>query len=318
MLFLATSAAIASVEIVPVIVASTCKINWGKTSIGKWLLKSDTNWRRGELCMISYMVFTILLALKLIKSKLTLPAKTILSFIVLYSNYFFAVPVISVTNLMLRPYCKNGPMNLDKSKYFPYSSVLEQNLNFKSIQSEITTFMNTRSVPCLVESRPDILIDTPTDDRCWRFVAIKKLNRLNELHRESFPMLYRLLDRDEISSAVISSLDPQTEIPPHRGYSQAFIRYHLAIEAPTDNPAYIVCGGERYQWKEGEGVCFDDMFTHYVKNPSKKRRTVLYLDIKRVNCPLKSVIDLQNHIFETNSFLKAILRDQHVPRKSET
>lgn len=48
-----------------------------------------------------------------------------------------------------------------------------------------------------------------------------------------------------------------------------------------DDKAYIVCGGQKYIWKENKGIVFDDMYLHYVKNPTNQRRVVLYLDIKR-------------------------------------
>ena len=39
--------------------------------------------------------------------------------------------------------------------------------------------------------------------------------------------------------------------------------------------------GERYYWKNGEGVVFDDTFLHDAANDSDEVRVVLWLDIKR-------------------------------------
>jgi aspartyl/asparaginyl beta-hydroxylase (cupin superfamily) len=312
-MLLSACAAVASVQLIPVIASHGAGVNFGTTRLGKAMLKADTDYFFGDICNIAYMLFTFIIVARVMKSERSSASKAAISAAVLYSNYLLVFPLISVTNMMLRPFCDNGPMNLDKMRYFPRSRVLED--NFATIRNEVVAFMDERRVPCLNELRPNILLDTPTDGRCWRFVALKKMNQFNELYRDAMPKLYQLLDSDEISTAVISSLDPETEIPPHKGYSKAFIRYHLALEAPTDNPAYIVCGGEKYVWKEGEGVCFDDMFVHHVINPSKKRRTVLYLDINRTDCPLQSVIAVHNYIVENSTLLKVFIKDQHIPTK---
>jgi hypothetical protein len=314
-MLLPVCAGLASLQLVAMIAAHATGVNVGTTKFGKMMLEADTKYFFADACYIAFMLCTIILTVRTIKSELGLPIKVVLSLLLLYSNYLLVFPIISVTNMILRPFCANGPMNLNKHKYFPHSRVLED--NFSCIADEVVNFMDTRKVPCLNELRPDILIDTPTEGRCWRFVALKKMNRFNELYRDAMPDLYELLDRPEISTAVISSLDPMTEIPAHKGYSKGLIRYHLAIEAPTDDPAYIICGGQKYIWKQGEGVCFDDMFVHHVKNPSKKRRTVLYLDINRTDCPVQPVIDFQNYIVENSSLLKTFIKDQHIPKKMD-
>lgn len=96
------------------------------------------------------------------------------------------------------------------------------------------------------------------------------------------------------------------------------MRYHLGITIPEENgkKPYIVCGGEKYEWIEGKGVIFDDMFIHYVNNPTNKQRIVLYLDIKRNN-----LSDFQNYIvslgntYISNSYVNTVIKNQHVQTK---
>ena len=54
----------------------------------------------------------------------------------------------------------------------------------------------------------------------------------------------------------------------------------------------IVCGGEKYIWHEGEGVMFDDMNVHHVKNPTNYRRAVLFIDVMRNDLPF--FLDIAN------------------------
>ena len=36
-----------------------------------------------------------------------------------------------------------------------------------------------------------------------------------------------------------------------------------------------------YEWKEGEGVLFDETYKHFVKNETKYTRVILFLDVVR-------------------------------------
>jgi aspartyl/asparaginyl beta-hydroxylase (cupin superfamily) len=312
------AALIASIEVVPLLVTRAAGLkNTGSTKWGKFLRETDVKYHRSDICWLAFTLCTVICAVRIVACPIaSLPIRVVLAALVLSLNYCLVFPVFNIFNMILRPFCKNKSMNLDKSFYFPYSKVLEG--NFAIIKTEITQFMDDRNVPCFDEFRPDTLIDTRKDgNRCWRFVSLKKMGKFDEAYRSVLPNLYKLVDRPEIASAVISSLDPGTEIPPHRGYNRAYIRYHLALEAPTDNPAYIVCGGVKYVWKVGEGVCFDDLFTHYVKNPSTQRRTVLFLDIKRSGLPshVNSMVKVANHLIENSKLLEKMIADQHVPKK---
>lgn len=313
------AALIASIEVVPLLVTRAAGLkNTGATRWGRFLRETDVEYHRSDVCWLAFTFCTVMCSMRvLVRAPLPPSVRVVAAILILSLNYCLVFPIFNVFNMILRPFCKNGPMNLDKSLYFPYSKVLEE--NFPVIKSEITRFMDDRNVPCFDEFRPDTLIDTRKDgNRCWRFVSLKKMGKFDEAYRSVLPNLYRLVDRNEIASVVISSLDPGTEIPPHRGYNKAYIRYHLALEAPTDDPAYIVCGGVKYVWRVGEGVCFDDMYTHYVKNPSKQRRTVLFLDIKRSGLPsrVNTMVELANHLIENSTLLEKVIADQHVPRKS--
>ena len=43
--------------------------------------------------------------------------------------------------------------------------------------------------------------------------------------------------------------------------------------------------GEKYNWKEGEDVMFDDTFAHKVYNETEDIRVVVYMDIERKFLP---------------------------------
>jgi ornithine lipid ester-linked acyl 2-hydroxylase len=101
-------------------------------------------------------------------------------------------------------------------------------------------------------------------------------------------------------TAFFSILEPHQYITPHWGYWKGFLRYHLGVIIPSNN-AHDECWlrvnadradnaskdksrierGERYHWREGQGVMFDDTFLHDASNDSDEVRVILWLDVRR-------------------------------------
>jgi aspartyl/asparaginyl beta-hydroxylase (cupin superfamily) len=148
---------------------------------------------------------------------------------------------------------------------------------------------------------------------------LKKYGKIVDgIVNDKFPTTINLLKDDQIHNAFFSILDPGVEIPPHTGYYKGYLRYHLGVKIPNgDEKAYIVCGGEKYTWKEKEGVLFDDMYLHYVKNPTKKQRVVLYLDVKRKsdNKFVNFINDVCISLMENSPVLKMFLKNQHTQKE---
>jgi len=103
-----------------------------------------------------------------------------------------------------------------------------------------------------------------------------------------------------IYTAFFSVLEPRQELQPHFGYYKGFLRYHMGVLVPknnedrncwirinadpTDNATRdtsLIEKGERYCWKNGEGVVFDDTFLHEAANESDEVRVVLWFDFRR-------------------------------------
>lgn len=79
-----------------------------------------------------------------------------------------------------------------------------------------------------------------------------------------------------------------------------------------------MCGGEKYIWEEGKGVVFDDMYTHYVKNPTNNTRVVLYLDIKRKsNSFVNKINNIGINLIENSLLANIFLKNQHQQNKIE-
>ena len=132
-----------------------------------------------------------------------------------------------------------------------------------------------------------------------------------------------------VEMAFFSILDPHQYIKPHWGYYKGFLRYHLGVLIPnnnedqtcflrvnddiTDNAAQdltLIEKGEKYYWKNGEGVVFDDTFLHDAANYSDQVRVVLWLDLRRkMPLPLQLLNRLILHIARYDPAVKQILKD---------
>ena len=85
-----------------------------------------------------------------------------------------------------------------------------------------------------------------------------------------------------LQNAWFSILAPGYHIPPHRGPTRALVRCHLGLRVPAAaEQCWIRVDDQRYSWREGVCVLFDDTFEHEVRNDTPDYRAVLFIDIDR-------------------------------------
>jgi aspartate beta-hydroxylase len=99
-----------------------------------------------------------------------------------------------------------------------------------------------------------------------------------------------------VIQAFFSILEPGKSIPEHEGPYRGYLRYHLGLIVPAENPPKLIVNGQDHYWQEAEAALFDDSWPHSVVNHSSETRAVLIIDIRR---PFPPVPDLVNR-FLTN------------------
>jgi aspartyl/asparaginyl beta-hydroxylase (cupin superfamily) len=134
----------------------------------------------------------------------------------------------------------------------------------------------------------------------WKAFMFKSGDFLEENCRLA-PKTTELIRRiPGVYTAFFSVLDPHQVITPHWGYYKGFLRYHLGVRIPYNNETNQcwlrvngdraqnalldkdkIVNGERYFWKNGEGIIFDDNYLHDAANESDEVRVVLWLDLRR-------------------------------------
>ena len=85
----------------------------------------------------------------------------------------------------------------------------------------------------------------------------------------------------DVKGAMFAMLPPGASLVKHRDPYAGAYRYHLGLQTPNSEDCFIEVDGERYFWKDGESVMFDETYIHYAQNNTSTNRIVLFLDIRR-------------------------------------
>ena len=94
-----------------------------------------------------------------------------------------------------------------------------------------------------------------------------------------------------VVQAFFSILEPGKKVPLHNGPYFGYLRYHLGLQVPNVNPPFLRINNQRYRWREGEAVLFDDSWPHEVVNTSNESRAVLIIDVMRPMPVVGSVLN---------------------------
>lgn len=169
----------------------------------------------------------------------------------------------------------------EKKKIFPTSEILER--NWESIRNEF--FASVRGKWNQLDNiGKKFVTQDETFWRGWKSFVFRSFDKDNEENMKSCPTLTRILKNDpNISTAFFSILEPWKTIPSHYGPFKGILRYHLSLKIPPKNSGdcFISVDGETYDWKDGEGILFDESYKHFVKNDTPYSRVILFIDVRR-------------------------------------
>ena len=108
----------------------------------------------------------------------------------------------------------------------------------------------------------------------------------------NFPVLMKVLNRHKsVVSAYLSVLGPDKALNPHEGPWAGVLRMHMGLIIPDPEKCHINVEGDKYHWRNGKVVLFDDTYNHYAVNETDQLRVILFLDYMR---PMKFPYNLFN------------------------
>ncbi len=180
----------------------------------------------------------------------------------------------------IKLFVRNPPF-LPIEDHFPQHKLFKE--NWETIKKElIEVLKDDQAIPKFHEVDSIQRFISAKDDVPWRTFIIKAYGKWADKNAVKVPETVKLLEQTpQITTAMFSILDGGKHIPPHMGFFKGVLRYHLGLLVPEDGPCFITVGGQKYAWKEGEDVLFDDTYMHEVWNKSTQRRVVLFCDVYR-------------------------------------
>lgn len=189
------------------------------------------------------------------------------------------------------PIRRGVAIGIDKQKNFDGSMILEENwrLIYKELKSVLVW---SKPLPKFHEvDRANYKISFDNGP-AWRTLVLKAYDGWFVDNCKMFPETYKILNAfPEVSTVMFSILEPHVKIPPHTGKFSGILRYHLALLVPAEDGCYLEVNGDKYFWKEGEGILFNDTYLHSVSNNTGGYRIVLFLDITKRSSYLGEVIN---------------------------
>jgi beta-hydroxylase len=141
--------------------------------------------------------------------------------------------------------------------------------------------------------------------RGWKRFYLKWYDEPLPSARALCPKSVALLESvPAVNGAMIALLSPRSHLNPHRDPYAGSLRYHLGLVTPNSEACYISVDGERYFWRDGEALMFDETFIHSVENNTDETRLILLCDVQRpLRTRLMTVVNrwVSRHIIKASA-----------------
>lgn len=175
------------------------------------------------------------------------------------------------------------PTFFDVESTYPTLNTLTQ--NFALIKTEFMAAIDAKpKLPRYHDVDPGEheISNTVDKDKDWKVFMLYLLGHKPAENRALCPETCKLLEGiPNMIQAFFSILDPGKSVPLHNGPYLGYLRYHLGLQVPKENPPCIRVNNQPYTWQEGQAMMFDDSWPHEVINNSTEQRAVLIIDVLR-------------------------------------
>ena len=178
---------------------------------------------------------------------------------------------------------ENRPAYFDINATFPSLNRLTE--HYAEIRQELDALL--RSEPAIMKYHELDLTELYVSrkfnrDKDWKVLMLYAMGERWEENRALCPKTCALLDDiPDLFQAFFSILEAGKSVPGHRGSYRGYLRYHLGLKIPKNNPPSLRVKDKWYVWEEGKAVLFDDSLHHEVVNNADEDRVVLIVDVLR-------------------------------------
>lgn len=175
------------------------------------------------------------------------------------------------------------PAFFDIDETYPALRVLDRHQD--TIRAELEALLQERErIPRYHEvSKAETYISgTVNPDKSWRVFMLATVDGEVPGNAGKCPgTMAALRQVPSLLGAFFSILDPGKSIPAHDGPYTGYLRYHLALKVPNENPPTLRVKDQHHTWRNGHSILFDDSWSHEVINHASELRVVLIVDVLR-------------------------------------
>jgi aspartyl/asparaginyl beta-hydroxylase (cupin superfamily) len=200
-------------------------------------------------------------------------------------NYMSLIGLLNGINRFFDLYTGGSrrPVFFDIDKTCP--QLLEFDRNYPAVREELLALLTEKqSIPRYHEvDRMQYNISGQVDpEKDWKVFYLFAMGEKPAANRARCPKTAAILDQvPGLFQAFFSILDGGKSVPAHCGPYRGYLRYHLGLVVPEQDPPSIRIKDQHYTWQEGKSILFDDSWNHEVTNNSQSERVVLIVDIRR-------------------------------------
>lgn len=123
--------------------------------------------------------------------------------------------------------------------------------------------------------------------RGWKRFYLKWYSK--DFHPSSIDQCPRTIEllkqTPSVKAAMFVVLPAGSKLPKHRDPYAGSLRYHLGLETPNSEDCFIDVDHQKYHWKDGEAVLFDETYLHHAENRTEQDRLIFFCDVRR---PMKN------------------------------
>jgi aspartyl/asparaginyl beta-hydroxylase (cupin superfamily) len=178
---------------------------------------------------------------------------------------------------------ENRPAFYDIDNTYPCLRLLDR--NYAVIREEMEAVLAYKERiprPHDIDRSEQYISGSIDPEKSWKMFMLQCPVGAPKANQERCPRTTALIKQiPNLYQAFFSILDAGKSIPAHCGEYLGYLRYHLGLRVPKNNPPSIRVRDQFHTWEEGRSVLFDDSLNHEVYNKSDDLRVVLILDFLR-------------------------------------
>lgn len=116
----------------------------------------------------------------------------------------------------------------------------------------------------------------------WKRFYLKWYDEPQASAKVLCPRSVELVDKlPGINAAMFAMLPAGARLGKHRDPFAGSLRYHLGLVTPNSDDCAIYVDGQKYSWRDGQDVMFDETFIHWAENKTDQDRMILFCDFER-------------------------------------